>query len=402
MVYFNPRVITINNREEAKREIALIGSDEAGQKLMASKGVFRVIKLEGVSTKAANMIKQEMLSKGGEAAVARGVANFSVDKSDVLLMGTLRQYHQLIAKLRLQPFKLDMLADELCRVLTNYEGHQIKEINCPPYHLPFGERTLVMGILNVTPDSFTDGGLYIDLDIAVEHAKRMVAEGADIIDVGAESTRPTAERVSQEEELRRLIPVVERLTREISVPISVDTYKAEVARQAVAKGAHIINDVWGCKADPDMARTMAELDVPVILMHNQKGTEYLSLMDDILRALQQSIDLAEGAGVKPEKIIIDPGIGFGKTYEQNLEVMKRLGELKNLGKPILLGTSRKSMIGNTLDLPTNERVEGTIATTTLGIIYGADIVRVHDVKENVRAARMTDAMARRQEEGAGL
>ncbi|MDA8234819.1 MAG: dihydropteroate synthase [Clostridia bacterium] len=394
MGIFNPRVIEISNREEVKKEIGLIGSDEGGQKLMASKGVFRLVKIEGVTTVQANLIKQEMLSKGGEAAVARGVANFGVDKSDILLMGTLRQYHQLIAKLRLQPFKLSTMAEELCQVLTNYEGHQIKELDCSPYRLTFGEKTLVMGILNVTPDSFSDGGLFTDLDLAVEHAKRMIDEGADIIDVGAESTRPNHEPVPQEEELRRLIPAVERLAKEINVPISVDTYKAEVARQAVAKGAHIINDQWGCKADPDMARIMAELDVPVILMHNQKGTEYRSLMGEILHSLQECIGLAEGAGVKPEKIIIDPGIGLGKTYEQSLEVMKNLAQFKSLGKPILLGTSRKSLIGKTLNLPANERVEGTLATTTLGIIHGVDIVRVHDVKENVRAARMTDAMVR--------
>ncbi|MHB8172473.1 MAG: dihydropteroate synthase [Thermincolia bacterium] len=395
MALFNPRIIKVSNREEAKREIELIGSDEGGQKLMSSKGVFRLIKVEGVTTVQANLIKQEMLSKGGEVAVTRGVANFSVDKSDIMLMGTLRQYHQLISKLRLQPFKLSSLADEICQVLTNYEGHQVREIDCSPFQLPIGERTLIMGILNVTPDSFTDGGSFTDLDYAVEHARKMIEEGADIIDVGAESTRPTAELVSQEEELRRLIPVVERLAREVNVPISVDTYKAEVARQAVVKGAHIVNDVWGCKADPEMARTMAELGVPVILMHNQKGTEYRSLMGDILNSLQESIELAEGAGVKGEKIIIDPGIGFGKNYEQNLEVMKRLAEFKSLGKPILLGTSKKSMIGNTLNLPINERVEGTMATTTLGITYGVDIVRVHDVKENVRVARMTDDMVRR-------
>ncbi|TLM99455.1 dihydropteroate synthase, partial [bacterium] len=264
------------------------------------------------------------------------------------------------------------------------------------YHLPLGERTLVMGILNITPDSFSDGGRFFDYDIAINHAKEMVEQGADIIDIGGESTRPTADPVSQDEELRRVMPVLKRLLAELKVPVSVDTYKAEVARQALEAGAHIINDVWGLKADPEMAKTVAQYpDVPLIMMHNQKGTEYASMMDDILTALQESIELALAAGVKPENLVIDPGIGFGKTTDQNLEVMKRLWEFKTLGYPLLLGTSRKSMIGNTLNLPADERVEGTAATVAFGIAQGADLIRIHDVKEMTRVIRMTDAMTRR-------
>ena len=259
--------------------------------------------------------------------------------------------------------------------------------------LPIHRRTLVMGILNVTPDSFSDGGRYNRLDRAVSHARRMVEEGADLIDVGGESTRPGHEPVPLEEELERVIPVIEALVREVDVPLSVDTYKAEVARQALEAGAHIINDVWGFKRDPEMARVAARFDVPIVLMHNRElPTAYDSLLDDICADLLESVRIAREAGVKEERIILDPGIGFGKTYEENLEVMRRLERIVELGYPVLLGTSRKSMIGKTLDLPTDQRVEGTAATVALGIAKGCRIVRVHDVREMVRVARMTDAI----------
>lgn len=260
--------------------------------------------------------------------------------------------------------------------------------------LVFGERTLVMGILNVTPDSFSDGGRYNRLDAAVRRAVEMVEEGADVIDIGGESTRPGAVPVSLEEELERVIPVVERVAREVDVPISVDTYKAEVARQALEAGAHLINDVWGLKADPDMARVAAEYGAPVILMHNRRDPNYRDLMADIVADLRESIALARAAGIPDARIILDPGIGFAKTYEQNVEVMRRLDAIVALGYPVLLGTSRKSLIGLTLDLPVNERLEGTIATAVLGIVQGVDMVRVHDVKAHVRACRMADAIVR--------
>ncbi|OYD57029.1 dihydropteroate synthase [Fictibacillus aquaticus] len=272
------------------------------------------------------------------------------------------------------------------------------KITAGPYTLDFSKKTYVMGILNTTPDSFSDGGKFNRIEAAVEHAKQMVADGADIIDVGGESTRPGAEKVGLEEELKRVIPVIEALAREVSVPISIDTYKAEVARQAIKAGAHIINDVWGAKADPDMADVAAELDVPIILMHNRDNTDYEDFMQDVIADLQHSIAIAAGAGVKPENIILDPGIGFVKTYEQNLETMRRLNEIVALGYPVLLGTSRKSMIGKTLDLPVTERMEGTGATVCLGIERGCTIVRVHDVKEIARMAKMMDAMLGRRQD----
>jgi len=253
-----------------------------------------------------------------------------------------------------------------------------------------------MGILNITPDSFSDGGKFFDTDIAVMHAREMVEMGADIIDVGGESTRPAALPVSLEEEIERVMPVLQKLVKEVDVPVSVDTYKSELARQALEAGAHIINDVWGLKADPEMAKTVAGYeDVPLVLMHNQKGTKYNNMMDDILTSLRESAETALAAGVRYENIILDPGIGFGKDTEQNLETMHRLWEFKTLGYPVLLGTSRKSMIGNTLGLAVTERVEGTAATVAYGIAQGIDIVRVHDIKEIARVVKMTDAMVRR-------
>ncbi len=270
-----------------------------------------------------------------------------------------------------------------------------RTLRCKEYELELGQRTLIMGILNVTPDSFSDGGEYITEETAIQRAKQMVDEGADIIDIGGESTRPGSEKVSLEVEIGRVIPIVHALKDAVKVPISVDTYKAEVARQALEAGAHIINDVWRLMADPDMAAVAASYDVPVILMHNRTHMDYGYLLEDIIKDLQQSVRLAVRSGVPEEQIVLDPGIGFAKTYEQNLWLMSRLHSLVELGYPLLLGTSRKSMIRGTLGLPTADLLEGTAATVALGIAQGCDIVRVHDVKAMKRVAVMTDAIVRK-------
>lgn len=266
--------------------------------------------------------------------------------------------------------------------------------------LDYGKRTYIMGILNVTPDSFSDGGDFNSVEKALKHAKEMVAEGADMVDIGGESTRPghiyvDSEEVDSEEEIRRVVPVIKALREEISVPMSIDTYKADVAEEALKLGVEMVNDVWGLRRDENMANVVAKYDAEVCIMHNQDGTEYdKDIMESIKDFLNESIKMALNAGVKKEKIVLDPGIGFGKTFEQNLEVLRRLGELRDLGYPILLGTSRKSVIGNVLHLEPKDRVEGTVATTVLGIRDGVDIVRVHDVTENLRAAKMADAIYR--------
>ncbi|WP_157800927.1 dihydropteroate synthase [Bacillus solitudinis] len=260
--------------------------------------------------------------------------------------------------------------------------------------MQFGKshQTVIMGILNVTPNSFSDGGSFTELEAAVQHAKRMVEEGAGIIDIGGESTRPGAEKVDEAEELERVIPVIQAVSQAVSVPISIDTYKAEVAKQALNAGATYINDVWGAKADPNMAEIAAQYDAPIILMHNRDNRHYHDLLTDMKLDLQESINLCLEQGVKKEKIILDPGIGFAKTYAHNLEVMRRLDEIVEIGYPVLLGTSRKSFIAKALDLPVDDRVEGTGATVCLGITKGCSIVRVHDVKEMCRMAKMMDTM----------
>lgn len=253
-----------------------------------------------------------------------------------------------------------------------------------------GERTYIMGILNVTPDSFSDGGKFNEMEAAVSQAKKLVEAGADIIDVGGESTRPGAEYVTEEEEIKRVVPIIKAIKKELDVTISIDTYKSKTAEEAIKAGADIINDIWGAKYDKNIAKVAAKYNVPIILMHNREDKPYANLMEDIIKDLQESIDIALEAGVKKENIILDPGIGFAKTYEENLMVMNKCEVIRDMGYPVLLGTSRKSMIGLTLNVPVNERVEGTIATTVMGIMKGMEFIRVHDVLENKRAAIMTD------------
>lgn len=253
-------------------------------------------------------------------------------------------------------------------------------------------KTYIMGILNVTPDSFSDGGKWNCVEKAVSHALAMIEEGADLIDIGGESTRPGYTRISDEEEIRRIVPVIEEITRRFEIPVSVDTYKSTVARAALEAGASLVNDIWGLKYDPKMAGVIADSGMACCLMHNRKEAKYTSFIEDLLVDMHQTVEIAERAGIKRENIILDPGIGFGKTYEMNLEAMRHLERLKELGFPVLLGTSRKSVIGLTLELPAEDRLEGTIATSAMAVWKGCSFIRVHDVKENKRAVQMTEAI----------
>ena len=249
-----------------------------------------------------------------------------------------------------------------------------------------------MGILNVTPDSFSDGGKWNTLDHAMKHVETMLADGADLIDVGGESTRPGHTPVGAQEEIERVLPVIEAIRSRFDVPISVDTYKGSVADASLKAGADLINDVWGLKYDPEMAPVIARHNAPCCLMHNKENTEYNNFLVDMLSETQECVNIARKAGIKDENIILDPGVGFGKTYEMNLETMNHLELFQHLGFPVLLGTSRKSMIGLTLDLPVDQRVEGTLATSVIGVMKGCAFVRVHDVKENRRVIQMTEAI----------
>ena len=274
---------------------------------------------------------------------------------------------------------------------------QKKKMSFFGHDLEFGEKTLIMGILNLTPDSFSDGGDFVSVDMAVAHAKEMLRDGADMIDIGGESSRPGHVRITAEEELSRVLPVIKRLKEETNAILSLDTIRAEVAEEAVKNGIHMINDIWGLQEDKGLASVAAKYGTPVVLMHNQNGTEYQGdMIEEIKRFLMESVRIAVEAGVKDDMVILDPGLGFGKTSEQNLIVMSRLGEITSLGYPVLLGASRKSMIGKILDVPPKDRDEGTIATTALGIVQGVDIVRVHNVLANTRAAKVTDAIVRRE------
>lgn len=252
--------------------------------------------------------------------------------------------------------------------------------------------TYVMGILNVTPDSFSDGGKYQQMDAALFHVEEMIKEGMDIVDIGGESTRPGYTLLSSQEEIERVTPVIEKIKSRFDIPISLDTYKSEVAEAGIAAGANLINDIWGLKYDNRLADVIAKAKLPCCLMHNRKEAEYQNYMQDVLADLQETIRIAQKAGIGENQIILDPGVGFGKSYENNLEIIDKLEMLHTLGYPLLLGTSRKSVIGLTLNLPATERVEGTLATTVMAVLKKAMFVRVHDVKENVRAIRMAEAI----------
>jgi dihydropteroate synthase len=291
------------------------------------------------------------------------------------------------------------------------ESQSVLATTCGELELRWGERTYVMGILNVTPDSFSGDGLADDFKAAVKRARQMAAEGADIIDIGGESTRPNATPVSVEEELRRVIPVIERLAGELSVPMSIDTTKSEVAKRALEAGARMLNDQWGLKRDRRLAELAAEWKVPIVLMSNQRDkggydatlkrdtADYADPIAEIISSLKGSLEIAAEAGIPEENIIIDPGIGFGKSWQHDLEIVRRLDELTELGQPILLGPSGKSFIGKVLDVPVAERLPGTAAAVAIGIARGADMVRVHDVKAIVRVCRMSDAIIRRRQIG---
>jgi dihydropteroate synthase len=388
----------IADEAEARAELRKIEVDPVSVPIMAPKLRHVVIKIKELDARAANILKQEMLAKGADAAVAKWASGFSRPTTDVLLMATVKQYRLVLEKLKVQPYGLQSLAPSIERALANLSPRSFS-VQAGPCELGLGGRTLVMGILNLTPDSFSDGGRYEAVEEAVLHAKAMVEAGADIIDVGGESTRPGARPVDASTETRRILPAVERLAG-LGVPISVDTSKAEVAAAAIRAGAAIINDVTALRGDPDMGRVCADGAVGVILMHMrgeprtmQENPEYRDLVAELTGFFEERLAAAAASGIGADRLMIDPGFGFGKTIAHNLEILKRLREFQSLGCPIVLGTSRKATIGTVLGgLGPDDRVEGTAATVAAGILNGAAIVRVHDVKEMARVAKMTDAV----------
>ncbi|MBU0687467.1 MAG: dihydropteroate synthase [Candidatus Margulisbacteria bacterium] len=372
-----------------------IGVDPRGIKVMEDKSRFFAVKLLGVGTVAANILKQEMLSRGGEVAVSYGSVNLSAKTTDVLVFGTRRAFNQLAAKLKMHQFGLPQIASETLAAIKNYSKR--------PAPLKIGKkkfnfkRTYIMGILNVTPDSFSDGGDYLNVDAAVERAVDMETEGADIIDIGGESTRPGSNPVSADAEITRVVPVIKKLKKRLAIPVSIDTYKSKVAKAALAAGAAMVNDISGLRFDKKMAKVLAKAKVPVCVMHikgkprnMQKKIVYADLVSEIYCYLKESIEIAKRAGILDEQIVIDPGLGFGKTVDFNFEILKRLAEFKSLGHAILVGPSRKSFIGAVLNLPPAERREGTAAAVVAAISGGANIVRVHDISSIKRVALVAD------------
>jgi len=391
------RCLHITNTREAIHEMGKVGVDPTGMKLMKGKTLHYNLKVEGIDPRTANLLKQEMLSVGGDAALDRRGLDCSSSSAGALLMGTEKQFEKLFSKLEQYP-DLQPFGQSLKEILRNL-SRAYYTIRCRKRTFTLGKQTLLMGVLNVTPDSFSDGGIFFDKEKAIARGLKMVEEGADFIDIGGESTRPGSKPLGLDEELRRVIPVIEFLAKEMDVPISIDTYKSAVAKKAIDAGAQIINDISGLHLDPSLSQVAAKEDVPLVLMHirgnpetMQKNIHYESLFSEIIQYLKDSIQRAESAGIDPKQIIIDPGIGFGKTMEDNLLILKNLQEFKILGKPLLLGTSRKSFIGKILNADVTERLEGTLSTIVVGVLNGAHIIRCHDVLQAKRAIAIADAV----------
>ena len=410
-----PQVLSLDETDKISKIMQNIGVDKEGIKIMTPKTKTYVIKTKSLSNISANILKQEILSLGGDAAISRDVLTGEKKSTDCLLFGTLLQLNRLTDKLKTQPFGLDKLATQIKCILNDYQKRDFL-IKLPKFKLQLGKRIYIMGIVNLTPDSFSGDGLYKlkvhshtkgvrtkfkVIDEVIRVVEEMVSDGADMIDIGGESSRPGARAISAKEEIERVIPVLKKLVRKVNVPISIDTYKPEVAKRALDLGVSIINDITALRRKEKMVKIISSYKVGVILMHMkgnprtmQRLPNYEDLISEIIDYLDRQIKFALDFGIEKERIIIDPGIGFGKTTEDNLETLRRLREFKVLGRPILIGVSRKSFIGNVLNKPVAERLFGTMAAVAMSITNGADIVRVHDVKEISEVVKMCDAICK--------
>lgn len=398
------RIFRFSYRKEVENIMHDIGVDPYGIKIMLPKTSAFLIHLNSISNISANIIKQEMLSLGADAALAKGALSGKLKKTDCLIIGRLDQLNTLTHKLKLQPFGLLKLARELDQNIKNYSLDDFT-LKMGKYSLKLKEKTHIMGIINVTPDSFSGDGLYNSESkdyrkLALIKAEQMLKEGADIIDIGGQSSRPGAKSISIKEEMLRTIAVVKLLAKRINAPISIDTTRAVVAKAAFDNGAVMLNDISGLRNN-QLTRIAADYDVAVVIMHMlgvplnmQKVIAYESFIDDVAIYLKQAIKRAESYGIKPNKIVVDPGIGFGKTLEHNLQILKKLADFKILGKPILLGPSRKSFIGKILGTNIQNRTIGTLATCVLAAQRGAHILRVHDVLEVNQALRIVQAIGK--------
>ncbi len=393
---YNIRALKIKSKKEGLAEFEKVGSTFAGAKIMIDKAFPFFIKIKQVHPVAANILKQEMLARDGDVVTSRNILIENKAKTDIIIQGTKKSIISLIKKIKTQQFGLKDLSVDLSEYLNKMEkASKEKSFIIAGKKFRPDKETVVMGILNVTPDSFYDGGKYYDKEKAIARARILAEEGAHIIDVGGMSTRPGSLPVGAEEETERTIPVIENIGKNHDVLISIDTYRSEVATEAIKAGAHLINDISGLGMDENMMDVVAKNEVSVVIMHikgtpenMQDNPEYQDVIDDIYQYFDTKTEMATSSGIGTDRIIIDPGIGFGKKLEHNLEIIKKLEEFKMLGFPLLVGASRKSFISAVLDLPATDRLEGSLAAAVWAMINGADILRVHDVKETIRAIKI--------------
>jgi len=389
------RILDIREKRDLECIFKNLKVDPHGIKIMLPKACPFLVYIDKLSHISANILKQEMLSLGADVAISKGALTGKDKTTGCLLIGNLSQYQHLMEKLKKQSFGLDKLAEELSLILDNYQKDNfILKLNGYSLNL---NKTLIMGIVNLTPDSFSGDGLYKnpklkdEIPKIIEYVEKMVSDGADIIDLGGQSSRPGSRPIPVKEELKRTIPVIKKLAKRIKIPLSIDTYRAQVAQQALDNGASLVNDITGLR-DPAMLKVLKRYKAGIVIMHMkgmpstmQINPQYKSLIDEIILFLSRAINKAKEKGIEEERIIVDPGIGFGKTLEHNLLILKALREFKVLGRPILIGTSRKSFIGKLLNLEPQKRLYGTLASVCLSVINGANILRVHDVKETKEA-----------------
>jgi len=397
---YKVRALSIRTRKEGLAEFKKIGADAAGCNIMTNKTLPLVLKIKGISMIAANILKQEMLSRGGDVVTSRETLCSTEGKTDVIILATRESIKSLIKKIKMQPFGLKKLSDDLSCYINRLDKIKKKKIlKIADREFDLNSEVLVMGVLNVTPDSFYDGGYYFEKSKAYRRIDEIVRQGAQIIDIGGMSTRPGSKPVNLSDEIDRTVPVVEHISKNYDILVSIDTYRSEVAKRAVDAGAHIIKDISGLTFDDNMAKVAAESKSSVIIMH-MKGTpknmqenpEYEDVIDEIYDYLYDKAYKAMEAGIGEDKIIVDPGIGFVKKLEHNLMILDKLSEFKSLGHPVLVGSSRKSFIGKILDLPVEERLEGSLAAAVCSVLNGADILRVHDVKETVRTVKIAKSI----------
>jgi dihydropteroate synthase len=398
------QVLDITNQKELEGLMRDIRVDGYGIRIMAPKAMTHVLRINSLSNIMANILKQEMLALGADAAVSRDALTGRSKNTPCLLIGNLAQFSRLSDKLKIQPFGLNRLAGEITQALDNYQNNDFV-LSLGRHKLDLKSRARIMGIVNLTPDSFSGDGLYCASIVhrpssIVNYVQKMINDGADIIDIGGESSRPGAKPVPVKEELKRVVPAIKALSKKIKVPLSIDTYKTQVARVALDNGATLVNDITGLR-DAKMARLIARYKAAVVIMHMrgvprtmQNNPRYVSLIEEMTGFFQARLQRAQDAGIAADKIILDPGIGFGKSVQDNLEILKRLSTFRVLGKPILVGPSRKSFIGKILNAEPAERLFGTISACILALNNGARILRVHDVRALREALKVYEAIER--------